>query len=83
MALRFCKTCGTVYDDRSVCPKCETQDVVAAVQANTYAPPPADMSEQEVRAARKKAWVQLVIGIPAFILFMYLVIYVFKLVKGG
>lgn len=84
MALHFCKNCGTVYDDRvGGCPKCETREVMDKVIANEYEAPAGDMSEAEVRAARKRSWIQLVIGIPAFIGFIYLIIYVMQIIKGG
>lgn len=84
MALHFCKTCGTVFDDKvGGCPKCETREVMDKVAANEYQAPVGDMSEEEARAARKRSWIQLVIGIPCFIGFIYLIIYVFKIVKGG
>ena len=84
MALHFCKQCGTVYDDQNGgCPKCETKDVVDAVYANTYTPPQSDMSQDEIRAARKKSWIQLIIGIPCFIGFIYLLCILFMQIKGG
>ncbi|MDD4074856.1 MAG: hypothetical protein PHC80_02060 [Eubacteriales bacterium] len=84
MALHFCKTCGTVFDDKNGgCPKCATSVVMDAVTANTYAPPESEMSEAESSAARKKSWIQLVIGVPCFIGFIYLLVYIFKIIKGG
>lgn len=84
MALHFCKKCGTVYDDKNGnCPKCETKDVVDAVYANTYVPPESDMTLEQIRAERKKSWIQLIIGIPCFIGFIYLLCYIFTIVKGG
>lgn len=84
MALHFCKKCGTVYDDRNgACPKCETKDVVDAVYTNTYVPPQSEMTPEEISAARKKSWIQLVIGIPCFIGFIYLLCFIFVQIKGG
>ncbi len=84
MALHFCKSCGTVYDDKNGgCPKCATREVMKAVAANSYTPPESGMSEEEIRAARKSSWIQLLIGIPAFIGFIYLICYIFYKVKGG
>ncbi len=84
MSLHFCKKCGTVYNDKNgECPKCATHEVISAVMANDYAPPQSDMSDEDIRAARKKSWIQLIIGIPCFIGFIYLICYVFVMIKGG
>ncbi len=75
--MSFCKQCGTLYDPKQgPCPKCATKDVPdEAVQ-------PAPMSVAESSRARRRAWIQLIIGIPAFIGFIYLIIYAMQLIKG-
>ncbi|MEG1547469.1 MAG: hypothetical protein RR232_04940 [Clostridia bacterium] len=69
----FCKTCGTLYNPKDgQCPKCSTRGMECDV-------PPAEMSDAEARRLRKRSWIQLVIGIPAFIGFIYLLVYLVKL----
>ena len=73
----ICKTCGTLFNPKEgPCPKC------FAAQAPEDTMEPAPMSDEEAKRLRKKAWIQLVIGVPAFIGFIYLLIYLFKLIKG-
>ncbi len=84
MALHFCKTCGTVYNDKDGgCPKCATREVIDAVKENSYVPPQSEMSEEEISSSRKRSWIQLIIGIPCFIGFIYLICYLFVMIKGG
>ena len=84
MALHFCKNCGTVFDDKNGdCPKCATREVIDAVAKNEYAPPASDMSEAEIQSARKKSWLQILIGVPCFIGFIYLLCYILISLKGG
>ena len=84
MALHFCKSCGTLYDDKNgPCPRCATKGVMEQVAANAYEPPQTQMSEEEIHSARKRSWIQLLVGIPAFIGFIYLIFYIYRIVKGG
>ncbi len=70
----FCKTCGTLYNKKQgPCPKCSTSNI-------KYQAKP--MSDEEALRLRKKAWVQILIGVPALIGFIYLIIYLMDLIKG-
>lgn len=73
----ICKKCGTLYNAKEgPCPKCSTEPLMEQEQAQ------AEMSGEEAKRLRKKAWIQLVIGIPALIGFIYLLAYLYKLIKG-
>lgn len=78
MSLKFCKACGTLYDDSSLdCPRCTARALAesgAAEQATDN-----DMPEEEIARQRKRHWMQLIIGVPALIGFFYLVFFLFKL----
>lgn len=70
----FCKKCGTLYNPKEgPCPKCSTEDIKYEARA---------MSDEEANRLRKKAWLQLLIGIPAFIGFIYLVIFLMNSLKA-
>lgn len=84
MALHFCKSCGALYNDKDgPCPKCATKELMEAVAANTYAPEAAPMDEEAARAARRRAWIQILIGMPCFIGFIYLIGWLFIKIQGG
>ena len=73
----FCKKCGTLYNPKvGPCPKC------AAEQLSGDPGEPEQMSEAEANRRRKTAWIQLIVGIPLFIGFIYLLIYLVRLIKG-
>lgn len=76
--LRFCKNCGTLYNDRDgACPKCTEKDIFAEDGGGHAVN--AEMSEEEQKRARRRSWIELIVGIPLFIGIIYLVIYLFKL----
>ena len=69
----FCKKCGTLYNPKEgPYPKCSTEDIKYEPKA---------MSEEEAKRLRKKSWIQLLIGIPAFIGVIYGIIYLMNLIK--
>ena len=71
----ICKACGTLYNAKDgPCPKCSTGADMEEL--------PKQMSDEEAKRLRKRAWIELVIGVPAFIGFIYLLVYLFKLIKG-
>ena len=77
MSLKFCKSCGTLYDDKTIgCPKCAGKQLEQNGNADVT---DLGMPPEEVRRRRKSNWIQLVIGIPALIGFFYLVFYLAKL----
>ena len=77
MKMRFCKVCGTIYDPAvGPCPKCTERELMEQqAEAAAY---DGTMSEAEVQRARKRAWIQIVIGVPAMIGFFYLVFFLAK-----
>lgn len=82
MALRFCKQCGTVYDEKvGGCPKCMTAKEVDALRDKTYMPPPTEMTKEEIAAKRRKDWIQICIGVPALIGIIYLMFYILKSIQ--
>ncbi len=77
MSLKFCKECGTLYDDtRAACPKCTAKELEADCDALAY---DHSMDRAEADRLRKKSWIQLMIGVPAFIGILYLAGYLLKL----
>lgn len=74
--MKFCKKCGTLYDDKNMeCPKCAAEALEPA--------PPAEMTEAELTAARKRDWIWILIGVPAFMGFIYLIYYILRMLKGA
>ena len=77
MSLKFCKTCGTLYDEAKVdCPKCAAKALEPDYDELTY---DSSMDKAESDRLRKKSWMQLIIGVPAFIGVLYLAGYLIKL----
>ncbi|MEA5058538.1 hypothetical protein SDC9_189173 [bioreactor metagenome] len=77
MKMKFCKACGTIYDPHAgPCPKCAERELLEnRAEALAY---DETMPEEAVRKARTKAWVQIIIGVPAMIGIFYLVFYLAK-----
>ena len=77
MSLKFCKACGTLYDEARVeCPKCAAKALEPDCDELTYN---REMDKAEADRLRKKSWIQLIIGVPAFIGVLYLAGYLIKL----
>ena len=77
MSLKFCKTCGTLYDEAKVeCPKCAAKALEPDCDELAYA---GSMDRAEADRLRRKSWIQLIIGVPAFIGVLYLAGYLIKL----
>lgn len=77
MSLKFCKTCGTLYDEARVdCPKCTAKALEKDCEALAY---DWDMDKEQADRLRKKSWIQLIIGVPAFIGLLYLAGYLIKM----
>ncbi len=77
MSLKFCKSCGTLYDEAKVdCPKCAAKALEPDYDQLTY---DQSMEQAEADRLRRKSWIQLVIGVPAFIGILYLAGYLIKL----
>lgn len=66
--MKYCKNCHLLYSsEAAVCPKCG-----AVPEPQEAEPAPAD--RREVR----RDWIWLVVGIPVFIAFVYLLVRVIK-----
>lgn len=77
MSLKFCKTCGTLFDDDSTaCPKCAAK---ALEQDGSDLAYDKDMNKAEAKRLRRISWLQLIIGVPALIGVIYLMGYLIKL----
>ncbi|HOF94124.1 MAG TPA: hypothetical protein PKX46_02520 [Clostridia bacterium] len=61
----FCKECGTFYT-RSVgiCPKCNEAELLKAHKEE------ACPNDEEHKQKAKASWLKLILGLPAFILFI-------------
>lgn len=71
--MKVCKNCGTLYNENEgPCPKCYTDELIrngeaAQHEINT------DMTPEEAQKARKRSWIQIMIGVPLFIGFIYVI----------
>ena len=80
MSMKFCKNCGTLYDDSKVdCPRCTAKELEPDYDALAY-----DGAMDEAKAAklRKKSWIQLIIGVPVLIGVIYLAGFFLKMFVG-
>lgn len=65
--MKYCKKCGVLYDGSlPQCPKCNSLLI-------EHEEPPAPEASKETKA---KQWIGIVIGIPALVGFLYLLIWV-------
>lgn len=78
MKMKFCKVCGTIYDPAvGPCPRCTERELMEQ-QAESLAYDEHMALEAQAKA-RRRAWIQIVIGVPAMIGLFYLV---FSLAKN-
>lgn len=67
--MKYCKQCGVLYSSiLEVCPKCG---------AELYKPKEGELPEA-TPGQKRRQWISLIIGIPAFIAFIYMIALVFK-----
>lgn len=66
--MKYCKNCGVLYSTE-VCPKC-------GIEMPKEPETPREMTEED-KKKQKKDWIALLIGIPAFIGIIYLVIWLY------
>lgn len=72
MKMKFCKVCGTIYDPAvGPCPRCAERELMEQ-QAESLAYDE-HMAPEAQAKARRRAWIQIVIGVPAMIGLFYLV----------
>lgn len=69
--MKYCKNCGVLYTT-DVCPKCG------------IIPPEPQETEQKPADARavRRQWIALLIGIPAFIGAIMLIVYLFRTITA-
>ena len=71
--MKVCKKCGTLYNEKEgPCPKCYTEDLLISGEAAKHEID-TDMTPEEAEKARKKSWIQILIGMPLFIGFIYII----------
>ena len=81
--MEFCMKCGAFYEDKDGkgCPKCaENAQLHAAAEAAEINH---EMDTESARRARRRAWIELIIGVPAFIGVIYLIVYLIRLIRGA
>lgn len=79
--MKVCKKCGTLYNENEgPCPKCYTEDLLISGEAAKHEID-TDMTPEEAEKARKKSWVQILIGMPLFIGFIYIIFLLIRLMK--
>ena len=79
MGYKFCKKCGTLYNDSDgECPRCA--DKTLTDEGRRDAVYDNRMSEEEIKKKRRADWKRLIIGVPAFIAFIYLVFFLYELI---
>lgn len=71
--MKYCKKCGVLYST-GVCPKCGIE-----TPAETDQKQAAELTEEE-KKKQKRDWIALIIGIPAFIAVIYLIIWAYTAV---
>ena len=60
--MKVCKKCGTLYNEKEgPCPKCYTEDLLISGEAAKHEID-TDMTPEETEKARKKSWIQILIG---------------------
>ena len=81
--MKFCMKCGAFYEgkDGQGCPKCaEAAKLLADAEAAEI---DHAMDADTARRARRRAWAQLIVGVPAFIGVIYLIIYLIRTLRSG
>lgn len=79
MSYKFCKKCGTLYSESDgECPRCTDKRLTAEGMRDTVYD--TRMSEEDIGKKRKKDWKYLIIGVPAFIAFIYLVFFLYNII---
>ncbi len=74
--------CGAFYEGKGGgCPKCAA--AAELLRSAEAAEIDHSMDDEAARKARKRAWVQLVIGVPAFIGVIQLIIYLIRNLRSG
>lgn len=76
--IRFCKSCGTLYDDKAGgCPKCEAGRLPEEEEGGDVLS--REMSGEELKKARRNSWIGILVGVPLFIGGIYLIFFIIKL----
>lgn len=79
MSYKFCKRCGTLYNESDgECPRCADRRLTDEGMRDTVYD--TRMSEEDIGKKRKKDWKYLIIGVPAFIAFIYAVFFLYNII---
>ena len=81
--MKFCMKCGAFYEEKGAkgCPRCaETARLHAEAEE---AEVNHAMDAETARRERRRAWIELCVGIPAFIGAIYLIIYLIRTFRGA
>ncbi|MBQ3200506.1 MAG: hypothetical protein IJB22_01185 [Clostridia bacterium] len=81
--MKFCMKCGAFYEVKEGvegCPKCA--EAAALLKAAEEAEIAHTMDEKTAKRLRKRAWLELLIGVPAFIGFIYGLLFLFRRLRG-
>ena len=79
MSYKFCKKCGTLYNESDgECPRCADKRLTGAGMRETVCG--RGMSAGGLKKRRRSDWKHLVIGVPAFIAFIYLAFFLYKII---
>ena len=79
MSYKFCKRCGTLYNESDgECPRCADKRLTGEGMRDTVYD--TRMSEEDIGKKRKKDWKYLIIGVPAFIAFIYAVFFLYNII---
>ena len=76
--MKVCKACGTLYNEKEgPCPKCYSDDLMRSGEAaqNEIR---TDMSAEEAEKAKKKAWIEILIGVLVFNKIIKLKLYILQ-----
>lgn len=79
MSYKFCKRCGTLYNEADgECPRCTDKKLTdEGMRGAVY---DTRMSKEEIEKKRKKDWKYLIIGVPALIAFTYAIFFLYKII---
>lgn len=78
MSYKFCKKCGTLYNESDgECPRCADRRLTDEGMRDTVYD--TRMSEEDIEKKRKKDWKYLIIGVPAFIAFIYVIFFLYTI----
>ena len=79
MSYKFCKKCGTLYSEADgECPRCTDKRLTGEGMRDTVYD--TRMSAEELEKRRRSDWKHLIIGVPAFIAFIYVIFVLYNII---